>query len=448
MPLPPEGTPPPTSTMLADGIGMFLAVIATLSLASIVGAVLLPVAVVGGGGYLAVQWLRSQPTPAPAEGAAAAAAAAAAAQAPGWLERKEKALEKKLHALNTGDGGYVMVVREGSDAGDSEYTVADAKQAVETLAAAFRGAFDAGDKGIRVDTVGRYVRCALVNRHASGTPLTQPRVLLTAIKAAVVAPGHVYPRIGPGKLQLTVDDRIHAMATRTMATTGADAKEAPALVEHGFPLHGDVPMLLSVDRQRLLALKSYYGEQIAYYFEFVFFYNGVMMWPTVAGVVVHVYSSWVGEQNALVPLYAAFMMIWATLLTEFWKRQQAELAFDWDVKARDVEDRPQFKGVARIDDVTGKRVYVDTAQMLGIPMYVWRSTLSYSVTMVLLAVSATGVLWTMLINDWRERLPDIAQPIVAQIPDMVAEQVPGILQVRRVLRSKFSFLREILSSSK
>lgn len=38
----------------------------------------------------------------------------------------------------------------------------------------------------------------------------------------------------------------------------------------------------------------------------------------------------------------------------------------------------------------------------------------------------------MLINDWRERLPDIAQPIVAQIPDMVAEQVPGILQVRCV----------------
>ena len=423
---PPEAATATRAVNTADAIGMFVAVVATLSLASIVGAVLLPLAIVAGGGYFGLQWLQLS-----AEGAPETAQGSSGG-GPDWVAQREKALEEKLHRKTADGGGFVMVVREGSDAEGSDYTTADAAAAVETLAAAFRGAFAAGRQSIRVDTTGRYLRCSNPDQRGEDQR-AEVRTLLATIKAAVVAPGHIYPPIGPAKLQLTVDDGIYEMATRTVTHhrgPGGAAQEAPPLLEHGFPLHGHVPMLLAVDRKRLTALKEYYGERIAYYFEFVHFYNGVMVWPTVAGVVVHVYSWFVGERNMLVPLYAAFMMIWATLLTEFWKRQQAELAFDWNVKEQDVaEDRPQFRGVAQVDEVTGKRIYVDIGKALGLPIYLWRSALSYSVTLVLLAISATGVIWTLTISDWRDRLPDFAQPTAALIPEMVADQVPGVLQV-------------------
>ena len=41
-------------------------------------------------------------------------------------------------------------------------------------------------------------------------------------------------------------------------------------------------------------------------------------------------------------------------MAEFWKRQQAELAFDWHVSAEELEVRPQFRGTPAVDGVTGK----------------------------------------------------------------------------------------------
>ena len=62
----------------------------------------------------------------------------------------------------------------------------------------------------------------------------------------------------------------------------------------------------------------------------------------------------------------------------------------------------------------------------------WRAAASYSVTLLILAVSSTGVLYTLAVHDdWRERLPlqAIVHPLLEQIPEMAAEQVPGIIQV-------------------
>lgn len=409
------------SMLVADVVCMLIAMLATLSVASLVGAIFLPLIAVGGGGYFAVQYITATPeTKQP--------------QRPEWLTQKEKELEVKLHE-KTANGGHVLVVREGSDVQGSDYTTADASAAAQTLADAFRDAFTAGGQSIRVDRAGRFLRfCSLEHSRDGEGEVAVVRHLLADIKAAVVAPGHIYPPIGPGVLQLTVGDAIHTVASHGGRSNRLDlsgsARETPPVFVHEFTLHGKMPIVLAVDRGRLESLKNYYGERVAYYFEFVYFYNNVMVWPTIAGVVVHVYSYFVGDQNVLVPLYATFMMFWATLLTEFWKRTQAELAFDWQVKEEDVsEDRPEFRGTAQRDEVTGDRVYVDVGTALGLPLYVWRSTFSYTVTMVMLAISASGVLWTLTINDWRDRLPEIAQPTVALLPDVIADQVPGVLQV-------------------
>ena len=86
------------------------------------------------------------------------------------------------------------------------------------------------------------------------------RELLATIKAAEAAPGYT-PR---ARGLPPIVDRIYAAGMRS-------ERGAPPLIEHGFPLHAHVPMLLHVDAARLKALKDYYGESIAFYFEFMVF---------------------------------------------------------------------------------------------------------------------------------------------------------------------------------
>lgn len=412
------------SATVADVVCMCVAMLATLSVASFVGAIFLPLVLVASGGYLILQGFR-------------ASSEHAEPQHPEWLTQRETALATALHAKTVEGGGHVLVVREGSDAQGSDYTTADASAAAQTLADAFRGAFEATGRPIKVDAAGRFLRFCSSERRQSGE-VAMLRQLLREIKAADVAPGQVFQPIGPGKVQLAVGDRIYTIVSRSSSSHSLDltgaAPETLPLVEHEFPLHGRMPILLAVDRGRLTSLKDYYGEQVAYYFEFVYFYNNMMVWPTYGGVIVHLYSYVAGDHNVLLPLYATFMMFWATLLTEFWKQTQAELAFDWETQAGgafdDVsEDRPQFRGAPEKDVVTGKKVYVDRGKLLWLPLWVWRSTFSYTITLVMLSISATGVLWTLTINDWQDRLPEIAQPSVALLPEMVTLQVPGVLQV-------------------
>ena len=89
----------------------------------------------------------------------------------------------------------------------------------------------------------------------------------------------------------------------------------------------------------------------------------------------------------------------------------------------------------------GCRIIVDSAKLLGAPVYLvtrplasvssrwaaahtdgavlqWRAAASYSVTLLILAVSSTGVLYTLAIHDdWRERLPlqAVVHPLLEQV---------------------------------
>ena len=90
----------------------------------------------------------------------------------------------------------------------------------------------------------------------------------------------------------------------------------------------------------------------------------------------------------------------------------------------------------------GCRIIVDSATLLGAPVYLvtrplasvfsrwahcsqrwrwtlqWRAAASYSVTLLILAVSSTGVLYTLAIHDdWRERLPlqAVVHPLLEQV---------------------------------
>ena len=262
--------------------GAGVAALATLSLFAAVSVNLLPIAILVFGGYFSARWLSTErPTAAPQSGSVPAAPSTVK----GWITAK---VEQKLRAwmrlqgsdqyhILAGDnniaGGYVLALREGDEEPGSAYTKADASAAVEAFARAFRGAFAATQSPVRVETAGRFLRFSPLAEPPHGSPAAENpkgaaaasaagamRELLATIKAAEAAPGYT-PR---ARGLPPIVDRIYAAGMRS-------ERGAPPLIEHGFPLHAHVPMLLHVDAARLKALKDYYGESIAFYFEFMVF---------------------------------------------------------------------------------------------------------------------------------------------------------------------------------
>eukprot|EP00043_Microstomoeca_roanoka_P027025 m.13337 g.13337 ORF g.13337 m.13337 type:complete len:921 (-) comp7245_c0_seq1:236-2998(-) len=56
--------------------------------------------------------------------------------------------------------------------------------------------------------------------------------------------------------------------------------------------------------------------------------------------------------------FAFFMSVWASIFIDFWKRRNAQLAYEWDVLdfSEEERDRPQFRGTKeRFNPVTGER---------------------------------------------------------------------------------------------
>jgi anoctamin-8 len=82
-------------------------------------------------------------------------------------------------------------------------------------------------------------------------------------------------------------------------------------------------------------ITDYYGEEYGFYFAWLVHYTGWLLPPAVAGLVIFViqtysyinseeaslYTAYDAFNNILNPLYSIFIVIWATLFVESWKRK-------------------------------------------------------------------------------------------------------------------------------
>ena len=104
--------------------------------------------------------------------------------------------------------------------------------------------------------------------------MQQMRFLLHAVKTASVPHGSEFPAVGSARYVLSAraDKRsIYDVGSkpRRDKRTGSKTFSAP-LITSVFPLHGTRPNLVGrASRSNLDRLKNYYGERIAFYFEFV-----------------------------------------------------------------------------------------------------------------------------------------------------------------------------------
>lgn len=99
--------------------------------------------------------------------------------------------------------------------------------------------------------------------------------------------------------------------------------------------------------QPLDDVKEYFGERMALYFAFLQHLTRGLLMPSAIGLVVVLYGILYGSaDNPLTPFYSIFMMLWLPWFCKTWRREEARLAFKWNVE--DFEEaereRPQFRG--------------------------------------------------------------------------------------------------------
>lgn len=105
-------------------------------------------------------------------------------------------------------------------------------------------------------------------------------------------------------------------------------------------------------------IKNYFGEKIAFYFEFLRYYQISLLLPSIIGIVVFSIQKSL-DQNSLPVLilniiYSVLMTIWAIVFLEIWKRKEAAMAIQWgQTKFEQIEiPRPQFFGKQRRSPIT------------------------------------------------------------------------------------------------
>lgn len=102
-------------------------------------------------------------------------------------------------------------------------------------------------------------------------------------------------------------------------------------------------------RQPIESIREYYGEYITMYFAFLGHYTSWLIVPSVVGAIIFALSPWIGFDNATIPFYCIFLILWATLYLDFWKRKNSEMVLLWDTRKEEFEERirPQFEGEKR-----------------------------------------------------------------------------------------------------
>ncbi|TGO36469.1 hypothetical protein BHYA_0124g00300 [Botrytis hyacinthi] len=133
-------------------------------------------------------------------------------------------------------------------------------------------------------------------------------------------------------------------------------------VESIFPLHDhefnkawikEITSKYLLTTKDLEDIKDRFGEKIGFYFAFLQSYFMFMVFPAAFG-----FCAWVlfGQYS---PIYAVVNGLWGIVYTEYWKKQETDLAVQWGVRgvSKIQHKRPDFKHEREIKDpVTGEQI--------------------------------------------------------------------------------------------
>eukprot|EP00937_MAST-01D_sp_MAST-1D-sp2_P007502 g7502.t1 len=111
--------------------------------------------------------------------------------------------------------------------------------------------------------------------------------------------------------------------------------------------------------QPLWDIRNYFGEKIALYFAWMEHYTKWLIFPAVAGVLFFGLTRVAGEgfvKYVLLIGFGCVVTVWATAMTETWKRRNATINLWWGTADHHVREvaRPQFTGTLRYSPTTDK----------------------------------------------------------------------------------------------
>ncbi|QSZ30947.1 hypothetical protein DSL72_000506 [Monilinia vaccinii-corymbosi] len=133
-------------------------------------------------------------------------------------------------------------------------------------------------------------------------------------------------------------------------------------VESIFPLHDhafnkawikEITSKYLLTNKDLEDIKDRFGEKIGFYFAFLQSYFMFLIFPAAFG-----FCAWV-LFGAYSPVYAIVNGLWCIVYTEYWKKQETDLAVQWGVRgvSKIQHKRPDFKHEREIKDpITGEQI--------------------------------------------------------------------------------------------
>eukprot|EP00298_Acanthocystis_sp_HF-20_P014547 c20815_g1_i3.p1 GENE.c20815_g1_i3~~c20815_g1_i3.p1 ORF type:complete len:811 (+),score=251.73 c20815_g1_i3:45-2435(+) len=115
--------------------------------------------------------------------------------------------------------------------------------------------------------------------------------------------------------------------------------------------------------QPLHDIRDYFGEKVAIYFAWLDWYTKFLMPLSIAGIIVFGIQIGYGldYSNLATVVYSVIICLWTTVFVETWKRQNAALAYFWDVQDFEEEEhvRQEFIGTEKPGVFTDQGNWVD-----------------------------------------------------------------------------------------
>ena len=147
-------------------------------------------------------------------------------------------------------------------------------------------------------------------------------------------------------------------------------------------------------------IRSYYGEEIAFYFTWLQHYTRFLLFPGISGLVIFILRTKYFQETVdtcrLTPFHGIITFLWAVSMIQFWSREENRKAYQWGTSSRQgfgdrdiFTNRHDFKGTWRKSEVTGQLEKYYPANVRRM-----KCALSGVVTLILL----TGAFWVMILS--------------------------------------------------
>ncbi|CAL1276359.1 unnamed protein product [Larinioides sclopetarius] len=195
------------------------------------------------------------------------------------------------------------------------------------------------------------------------------------------------------------------------------------IVTYMYPLHEPAELEILKKKWTFTSLplgdvRNYFGEAIAFYFAFTFYYTCYLLPTAIIGAIQTVISF---DISRCYIFFAIFKMIWVTLFLESWKRKSNELAYTWGtLRLINLPKlHPTFRGVHMdIDPVTKQHVPVYPAYKRHFKIY----CISLPLVILCLIFAIVVMLVYFQIEEWTiEEFDD------GSFESWIITQIPGIV---------------------